>query len=332
MKLACRWIAATLLLVLVTSRPGWAWSDAGHKIIAAIAWRQLHDSQRDKILELLSHHPRFAEDFHGYLPEALTDPVDQREWTFQQAAIWPDIARGLPEAEKERFHHSTWHYINFPLYLTPADREHGAAALKLNVQVQTPRASDETMNIVQTIRLARRELQQRHHPRAEQALWLTWLFHTVGDLHQPLHSTTMINVERLPEGDRGGNAISTSQRGNLHALWDGFPGGRIQLAESRSRALKWLNDAELHAEAAPSVRELNEEIWWQESRKLSETVVYDSEVRTFLKQLPAEPVGEKGVKLTLTEDYLERGGHVSRVRVLTAGLRLGAVLNELFER
>ncbi len=307
-----------------------AWSDAGHKIIAAIAWRQLRPEQRAEILALLAHHPRYHEDFLQQRPETLTDHEERAEWLFLQAAVWPDIVRGFPLTEKERFHHSTWHYINKPLYLTAADRERGAAGLELNQALEPPRTQEETMNIVQTIRFARRELAQPDRPAAERALWLTWLFHTVGDLHQPLHSTTMINVDRLPEGDRGGNRILTQQRSNLHALWDGFPGGKIQLAESRKRALTWMHDPDLMAATRTATRDLNEEDWMHESQRLSESVVYDEEVRTFLKQLPAEPLADNSPRLTLTDDYLERGGLISRRRVLEAGLRLGTVLNRLF--
>ncbi|MDP1797238.1 MAG: S1/P1 nuclease [Planctomycetaceae bacterium] len=326
------WTRTLVLAMLVLSQcsSAHAWSDAGHKIIAAIAWRQLRPEQRHEVLRLLSHHPRYEEDFLRQQPESLTDEEDRHEWLFQQAAVWPDITRGLPELEKTRFHRSTWHYINKPLFLTPTDERHGAAALQLNQAVIPPRAAEETMNIVQAIRFARRELAHHEHPVAERALWLTWLFHTVGDVHQPLHSTTMINVPRLPDGDRGGNAIPTKQRGNLHALWDGFPGGRVQLAESRQRALTWLHDPELLAATKNAARELNEEVWLRESQQLSETVVYDDEVRTFLKQLPAEKLTEPGPRLELTEEYLERGGHLSRRRILQAGLRLGAVLDRLF--
>jgi hypothetical protein len=323
------WFVFSLTVMVCGPVTAHAWSDAGHKIIAAIAWRQLQPRQRQEILDLLSHHPRYAEDFVGKQPENLADASDRHEWLFLQASVWPDMARGLPDPLKERFHHSTWHYINHPLYLSPADKERGAAALKLNLHIAPPRVPEESMNIVQTIRMARRELAQRDRSREERAVWLTWLFHTVGDMHQPLHATTFINIDRLPDGDRGGNSIQTKQRGNLHALWDGFPGGRIQLNESRSRAIQWMDDPEYKA-AMHAGRELNEEVWWRESRHLSDNHVYDEEVRAYLKQLPAAPLNDDTPRLTLSEDYLERSGRIARLRVIEAGYRLGAILNELY--
>jgi hypothetical protein len=38
------------------------------------------------------------------------------------------------------------------------------------------------------------------------AIALAWLFHLVGDIHQPLHTAQLFTVD-YPNGDRGGNEI-----------------------------------------------------------------------------------------------------------------------------
>jgi len=38
------------------------------------------------------------------------------------------------------------------------------------------------------------------------AIALAWLFHLVGDIHQPLHTAQLFTVD-YPKGDRGGNEI-----------------------------------------------------------------------------------------------------------------------------
>lgn len=51
---------------------------------------------------------------------------------------------------------------------------------------------------------------------------LRLIIHYVGDIHQPLHATAMID-STYPTGDRGGNSESLpsiSGAGNLHAVWD----------------------------------------------------------------------------------------------------------------
>jgi S1/P1 Nuclease len=54
---------------------------------------------------------------------------------------------------------------------------------------------------------------------------LAWLFHLVGDIHQPLHTAQLFTVD-YPNGDRGGNEICVrvTQAGrpmDLHRFWDG---------------------------------------------------------------------------------------------------------------
>ena len=57
------------------------------------------------------------------------------------------------------------------------------------------------------------------------AIALAWLFHLVGDIHQPLHTAQLFTVE-YPNGDRGGNEIcvrvtQAGQPMDLHRFWDG---------------------------------------------------------------------------------------------------------------
>ena len=61
---------------------------------------------------------------------------------------------------------------------------------------------------------------------AKRAIALTWLFHLVGDLHQPLHTVQLLTRE-YSQGDRGGNQICVRVAPDrapldLHRLWDGL--------------------------------------------------------------------------------------------------------------
>ena len=63
---------------------------------------------------------------------------------------------------------------------------------------------------------------------ANKAVVLCWIFHLVGDVHQPLHVVSMFTPE-LPDGDRGGNLIFVRPRPDsppmrLHAFWDNATG------------------------------------------------------------------------------------------------------------
>ena len=51
---------------------------------------------------------------------------------------------------------------------------------------------------------------------------LRLLIHYIGDIHQPLHTTSRF-TESFPNGDEGGNYFRLLKKGevdNLHALWD----------------------------------------------------------------------------------------------------------------
>ncbi len=325
-----RRLTVAIVFVLLLAAQAQAWSDAGHKIIASIAFRQLTPAQQSRIVELLTHHPRYAPDFQRMLPPdvAAESTELQAEWTFQQAAIWPDLARGLPEAEKEKFHHGTWHYINRPVFLTDRDQNRLQKTIKVNLQSDPPQPLTEDLNVVQAIRLARRVACDSAADKSERALMLTWIFHTVGDIHQPLHSTAMFAEGLFPEGDRGGNLIRTGQRSNLHSVWDGLPGGRVKVAEARNRALTLMAAPDNRAAGVAACGNLNEVDWVAESHAACRDVVYAPEVLAWLRQLPRD--GGTGLpSLSLSEGYLRSAGAVAEERVVSAGYRLGAVLKQV---
>jgi hypothetical protein len=66
------------------------------------------------------------------------------------------------------------------------------------------------------------------------------LFHLVGDIHQPLHTTQLFTVE-YPLGDRGGNEIcvrvtQAGQPMDLHRFWDGVITSSSNLTRLRNEA------------------------------------------------------------------------------------------------
>jgi hypothetical protein len=89
-----------------------AWNAAGHRTIASIIFRRLPEERRLEFGELLTHHPRYQDDFLSALPESLkdADPMTRAEWMLQHASVWPDIVRGGPP-ERKAFNRPTWHYL-----------------------------------------------------------------------------------------------------------------------------------------------------------------------------------------------------------------------------
>ena len=313
MKVSLVYLKKTLCLFLcavVVANPCFAWSDAGHRIIASIAFRQLTKNQQEKVASILEKHPRFTNDFR------IEEGNDKAESIFQLAAIWPDTARAF-KGDDRRFHHSTWHYINLPIAFAPdqTGKDKLLAAFKSNQSLDPPAQLTEEMNIVQTIRFARQEVASPTVPDSEKAVWLCWIFHNIGDLHQPLHSCALVS-EATPKGDRGGNEIKTKPNGNLHAQWDKFPGGDVKFRTAKNRAI------EIASEVVKETK-IDEEAWLLESFKVANEVVYSREV---LRHIEAGNDGE----LQLTQEYLKAGGNASKERLKKAGVRLGLVLDELY--
>ncbi len=125
-----RRLLIALSLVAICSQV-FAWSEAGHKIVGSIAYRQLTPEQQTKLVAILKKHPRWDEDFKSKMPEELTTEAEQNEWIFQQAAVWPDIARGFQGEARKDFTRGPWHYIDLPTFLTPEDQ----AALERNLEI-----------------------------------------------------------------------------------------------------------------------------------------------------------------------------------------------------
>ena len=80
------------------------------------------------------------------------------------------------------------------------------------------------------------------------AIALAWLFHLVGDIHQPLHTAQLFTVEH-PQGDRGGNGIcvrvtQAGQPMDLHRFWDGVITSSQNLTRLRNEATALRNRQE----------------------------------------------------------------------------------------
>jgi len=105
-----------------------------------------------------------------------------------------------------------WHYIDYPF-----KPEAKPASIKA---IQPPHE-----NILTAIVMNERIMRSGSDP-ARRGVALAWLFHLVGDIHQPLHAVQLFTRE-YPKGDRGGGDFCvrvTQDRAalSLHRLWDGL--------------------------------------------------------------------------------------------------------------
>jgi hypothetical protein len=321
---------ACLVLVLFCTNEVLAWGVAGHRIVASIAFRQLSVPQREKVIGVLKEHPRFEQDFKERMPPYIESagPASQNEWLFQQAALWPDLARDFHGSLKDKYHRPNWHFINRPIFLSDADRMALEDGLSVNLSVDPTTLADGNQNVVQVIKLARQIIKDPAAAPKDKGLMLAWLFHTVGDLHQPAHSSALFSRNLFPRGDRGGNLVSTEQQGSLHSVWDRFPGASISYFKARNEAFDLIDSHRQHGEGAAG--ELREDRWLDESFELAKSDVYSLDVLSHLRVYEMDNEHEL-LPLDLADGYLRSGGRHCDKRMIAAGYRLAAVLKQLIE-
>jgi hypothetical protein len=330
MRIAVLSLLASLVFVNAAS----AWNDRGHKTVASIAFRRLTPSQQLKVVEVLKQHPRWTPDFRNRMPVEIQDADDvvQHEWAFQQAAIWPDITREFGGALRDEYHRSTWHYINLPIYLTADDKTALEGRLGVNLRLEPPAQESLAMNAVQTIRLARRVLADPNANAADKGRFAAWLFHVVGDLHQPMHSSALFAKDVFPGTnihDQGGNLIPTEPQQKLHAFWDRLLGPQSDFAAAHDEAILFINDEALCPLGEQAAMQLNEETWLHESHALVASAVYSPGMLNQMRALD-RPVTQLPT-LSLDVSYSSQAVKVARQRIVEAGFRLGAVLAAIAE-
>jgi hypothetical protein len=299
------------LLLLALSSTASAWNEKGHLITARLAWRQLTDPQRAQVVAILKKHPHFEE----YLATRRPEGFSEDEWVFMRASTWADWVRG-----RAPYDHPTWHYINHPI--VPLGSAVDAAQ-------HEPPAQQE--NIVNQLGVCLEKV--RGGSEEEKAVYLTWLFHLVGDIHQPLHCTAVFS-ERFPEGDRGGNlALIRVQSSpvNLHSFWDGLLGREVSAA-AIGKDVQEIEQV-MRDKAAEVKKEIDAhttfESWGKEGLELSKKVVYlGGELKVAVNQ-----GGRSGPREDVPQapaEYAPSCGRVARVQIGKAGMRLADQLGKLF--
>lgn len=341
-------------LVLASSSSVWAWNDLGHMTVAQIAFRQLSADERQAVVQILRQHPHI--DTYFKKPEGLDIPED--EWLFLRAATWCDYVRPpkgfdpdqIPMHPIYKFHRGTWHYINYPYQagqtvgaqlpapLTPSEGEDTDAVRQLNL----------TRDILKGTVTDDPGLPAGVTAIQNKAVRLCWLFHLVGDLHQPLHATALVNSQLFPgpnHGDAGGNFIvvrtsATSSPVILHSYWDGVlgyasgwrDGDNVQKMTNDVQRCRTLAELLTHAALAPAMLpELQQHPkvvdWAEESYRQAVAVTYDGGHLQFAvkKDVDNGTVPEADVPL-LPPLLQEKARATANKRVALAGYRLAMQL------
>ena len=304
-------IFAVFVSVFVATQHAGAWNIPTHMISGAIAYRILQAERPaavSSVQQLLEKHPWYAERWRPEL-ESLPEP-EQGEMLFMLAARWADDIRMQDRAQ----HRGPWHYINFPF--KPAGEPE-------SIETKPP----APVNILTAMAENMRVVREKREP-AQRAIALSWLFHLVGDIHQPLHTAALFTRE-YPDGDRGGNEICVRVAADrapldLHRLWDGLITSSNNLGRLRNIA------AELRSKLPRSeLKELastEPEAWVQESFEIAKTIAYRG------GELRGTPRGQRGdcrsveQAAVLPESYPATAKRIADRRLMLSAYRLAALV------
>jgi hypothetical protein len=282
-----RLLAAAPIAVVLSTMPGsstaFAWGCDGHQAVAILAQRLLSPATISAIRSTLAASP-VDPAIKPFCPQAAGDPI-------AEASTWADDNRSIDPST------AGWHFIDFPLVLGPDVDSY---------RKYCPRGNCVIDAIVTQYRILTTTSDQTLKANA-----LRYLIHFIGDLHQPLHTTT--------NGDRGGNCLPIAHydqapredefhnfRPNLHSVWDEGTIRRVMiergLASSRALADEIAHGGALRAVRAQAPTASGVVSWAREANALARTVVYAK----LPVRVPMEPPG------TFSLASCDDNNHVSR--------------------
>jgi hypothetical protein len=303
----------SLGLILAVAAPAPAWFDKGHMVVAQLAWKKLNDRQRSQIISVLKKHPHYEE----FLTAKRPDGISEDEWVFLRAATWADW---VGAHHSEEFGHGPWHYINLP-FVPPGSH--------IDAGNYQPKGGEE--NILRALCCSIRKIETGTD--TEKAIYLCWLLHLVGDIHQPLHCTQLVS-EQFPMGDQGGNLALIRTRCEkepikLHIFWDSLMGTTLTaeaIAQTTREVESVLKDKA--ATIGPEVeKNTTFDSWALESFELARKAVY---LNGELKLGRVNGEGHATEAPEAPADYDANAKQAAKMQVAKAGVRLAGQLAKLF--
>jgi hypothetical protein len=129
----------------------------------------------EKVTVVLEKHPWYANQWQSRLQDVPA--ADHGLVLFIQAARWADDVRTRDKAQNRPL----WHFINIPF------KPEGQPA---SVQIRQP----DPVNILAAMAENESVVNNENNPE-RRAIALAWLFHLVGDGHEPLHTVPLFSVD-----------------------------------------------------------------------------------------------------------------------------------------
>jgi hypothetical protein len=154
----------------------------------------------------------------------------------------------------------------------------------------------------------------------EKSMMARYLIHVLGDIHQPLHATSLFDDNKFKNGDQGGNLFLIKfQEGidNLHKLFDSGAGVfKDTLKRPLNKADQDYLDntareimAEFNPKDLPELKNTDFSDWAQESHDISQHFVYPG-------------ITYEG---TPSQEYLDTAFKIIKRRIALGGYRLAQI-------
>ena len=268
-----RFLAAFVIVTVACQAE--AWKSLGHQLVAQIALDNLNPQAK----QLCVHYN-----------QAMNQTAKTRGLV--QASTWLDTIR----YKKDVHWYDALHYIDIPFskdgtLLPPTPEPNALWAIHQAMAVLTSdKASAE-----------------------DKGLSLRILMHTVGDIHQPLHTAALVS-HQLPQGDMGGNLFRLGRNSianNLHSYWDkgaGALAGHSTAFQIRNKA----HQLETRWSCKLANHKTKPEQWIQASHQLARSNSYNID--------PGSIPSKK---------YQLNAQNISQKQIFFAGCRLALLLNTL---
>lgn len=301
-----------LIVTLMLPRPALAWNKAGHMVSGAIAYNELKQTSPQALtrtVNILKQHPEFATRWASQLNQPSIAPENKDLLLFMLAARWSDDARGTAQDRPN------WHYINLPYQ---PSRTSSAVPREVPGEENILGAFAKNLAIVQS-----------SAPDSEKAVAICWMFHLLGDVHQPVHTTKLITTDYPePEGDRGGTRFYIRAREgsgtiSLHKFWDDLVLGSDRFQTVRNKAIELRQRPSHQRRVLPELAETQFNNWAKvESFTLAKQQAY----------LNGKLVGssDRSNGKVLPPSYAATVQPVAERRIVLSGYRIADLLDKLF--
>jgi hypothetical protein len=306
--------------------------------VAKLAFDEMTEGEQLRLFNLLKKHPHYEK----FLAASKPDDVNEAEWVIVRSAVWPDWVRPRRKDNRgdvTKYSRGEDHYINVPL-VQPGDEPFFAGKTLV---------SPDLANILTALKSRCNDIHTKTAADGDRAVAACWVFHLVGDVHQPLHNATYFSSDMAFQlGDMGGNKFAVrdgTKKWKLHTYWDDMlgadsdynddsPAHQAELFKLAVKVAERLRGLELKdVDKDQLARNTTFDSWSKESFELAKSVAYQKGDNTGLL-LAVEATIDGRIPddaPELGEAYVKRARETADKRVVFAGKRLAERMKGLLK-